>query len=538
MNHCKSSCCKKNKCSTKYDEYTVDTTKVAELSSFKCLPTSNNPDTTGKVFPNSEAEPSIAIGFNPKNENIPMIVICYQQDRYNHGGGCSADFMKISFDGGETFEDPIALPDVTCYGGQFERTTDPHVAITTEGEILFCGDPYNIVNNNLCGVSISKYNVLTETFTYNQILDPLTGNLTGPDDAGTDYPFLIIDPQDCTGNTAYMTWNRYWVLDPNGDFTHFQTNLVFTKTTNGVNWSAPKIFTETPELDISLALDHNINPSLPDTYMGGNQLALLENPCESYSKIVACFNDFTGADYGANNQYNLLYSCFSLNQGLCWSTPILFDIRTNGGSASSPIQIVDPDNYDVLIRGGSGAPFVASDRKRNRLFVVAGLDSLLNLPTPTPSGIYLFVSLDGAQTWKIVGKINRDQSTQAFNPSIIILKNGDIAVTYYDFRYHVLDSDIRKPLETDYWLNIFRYSKKNNIVTLIKEIRLTNESFNFRNAIPLAGGSSLVPGGYFIGDYMGLESKNNKIYTSYGIANEDQVPENKTDIYSTIISFE
>lgn len=547
-NQSKSTCCKKTKktkhCKChKHDDHTIDynnyslnTVKVTDVSTFPCTPTSTNPD-TGIIIPNSEAEPYMAVGFNPVNSSKSMVVICYQQDRYNRGGGCSANYMKISLDGGLTFGNAIALPDVTCFGGQFERTTDPRVSITSKGEILFAGDPYNNVNNYSCGVSIAKYNVLTGTFTSSQILNPSTGDATNSNNAGTDYPFLIPDPQDCTGNTAYMTWDRFWYLDANSS--HGNTNLVFSKTTDGFNWSTPAVFVTTPALDLSLSLDTTVG--LSDTYIGATTLALLENPCKSYSKIIACFSDFTGADYGAVNLYNLLYSCYSLNQGATWSTPILIDIKSNGGSSKSATQVVDPDTIttpDIAkIRSGDATPFVAADRKRNRLYVVSVLDSLLNLPIGIPSGLYLFVSLDGAQTWKPVGKINREQTVQAFNPSIVVLKNGDIAVTYYDFRNHAPNADLTAPLETDYWLDIFRYSKKYNTVTLIKEIRITPTSFNFRKAIPLLGGNALIPGGYFIGDYLGLESHCGKIYTSYGITNDNLVPNGNTDIYSTTISF-
>ena len=503
----------------------MNTVQVSNLSPFPCPPTSNDPNGSGAVFLNSEATPNIAVGYNPINEDKPMVVVCYQQDCYNLSGGCSANYMKISLDGGHTFGNAIALPNVICYGGQYERTSYPHVAITSNGDILFAGLPFNIIANFQTDITIAKYDVKTQTFTYVKNIDPQVGNFTGPNDTGSDYPTLVVDPQDCTGNTAYMGWTRYWALDYATNFTHYQSNIGFSKTTDGTNWSPVINYAQTPALDISLGYDLSV--SLSDTNIGLNQFVLLDNPDKPYSKIIALFEDYTGFNYGAINQYNLLYSCYSLDQGITWSKPLLIDIRFNGGSGQTATQIVDPDDHTILIRGGDGNPNGATDRKRNRIFAVAGLDSLLNLPNPAPAGLYLFVSLDSAQTWKTIGKINRDQSVQAFNAAITILKNGDIAISYYDFRNHLPNVDTTLSLETDRWMDIFHYNECDNTVQLVKEIRMTKTSFNFRNAIPLSGPN------YFIGDYMGTQSYCDKIYNSYGIANND--PNNMTDIYSSTI---
>jgi hypothetical protein len=507
-------------------KHSLTQTKVTSLSPFPCPPTSNDPTGTGAVFPNTEAEPNIDVGVNPIG-NDPMVVVCYQQDRFNHLGGCNADYMKISLDDGKSFGDPIALRNVQCFGGPYERASDPHVAITANGDILFAGIPLNVVANQASGLTISKYDVKQQKFLYTTDLDPQKGTLTGPNDTGSDYPTLIVDPQDCTGNTAYMGWTKYWALNP--DQTFFQSNLAFSKTTDGINWSPLSIYAEVPSLDLALGYDPSVG--LSDTTIGINQFTLLEQPDKPYSKIIAGFNDVPGYDYGAADQYNLMYSVYSEDQGATWSKPYLINITANGGSGQTPTQIVDPDDYTKQIRGGDGNPYMASDRKNNRVYAVANLDSLLNQPNPRPSGIYMFVSLDGAKSWRTVGKINRYPEIEAFNPSITVLENGLIVVSYYDFRNHKANPDITLPLETDRWMDIFEYDEDNNTVTLVNEIRLTPTSFNFRLAIPLIGGNQL-PGGYFLGDYMGLTSYKHKIYNDYGIANVDR--NNICDIYLSI----
>ena len=515
----------------------LNTVKVSsDKSPFTCPSTSNDPIGSGAVFPNTEAEPDIAVGPNPTGSTLPMVVVCYQQDRYNHSGGCNADYMNISLDGGKTFGAPIPLPNVTCFGGPYERTSDPHVSITPNGEILFTGIPFNVVNNCNSGVTVAKYNVIDKKFVYVQDADPQKGPISNDKNVGTDYQFLIVDPQDPTGNAAYMTWSRYWAVNNNKGF--FQSNLGFSKTTDGQIWTPPINYAVTQALDLALGKDSQTGQS--DTYCI-NQLTLLNNPNKTYSKIISVYNDQVGVDYGAINQYNLLYSTYSLDQGVTWSTPLLFDMKANGGSGQTSTQIVDPDDYTKFVRGGDGNPFAASDRQRNRVYAIAALDSLLNTVDPAPSGLYLFVSLDAAQTWKAVRKLNKDKTTQtkinndiriqAFNPSIKVIDNGNVAVSYYDFRNHASSTDMTKPLETDRWLDIFSYDPNENLVTLVNEIRLTKQSFNFRNSVQLIGGNQ-TPAGYFLGDYLGMEFYNGSIYNAYAVAGTTV---NSTDILSTTV---
>jgi len=152
----KDKCCGQNNC---YNDASIITVKVTSLSTFPCEPTS-----PGFIFKNTEAEPAIAVGYNPKNSDNTIFVVCYQQDPYTRGGGCSADYMKISFDGGDTFEAPIALPNVLCFGGPYRRRSQPRVSLTRKGEILFTGVLFDINSDGTqckIGVSIAKYSVIS-----------------------------------------------------------------------------------------------------------------------------------------------------------------------------------------------------------------------------------------------------------------------------------------------------------------------------------------------------------------------------------------
>ena len=72
--------------------------------------------------------------------------MAYQQDRYNHGGGANANYMKISVNDGSKFGEPIPLATVRCFGGSYDIDTDPRVTVTNNGDIYFSSVPYDITD--------------------------------------------------------------------------------------------------------------------------------------------------------------------------------------------------------------------------------------------------------------------------------------------------------------------------------------------------------------------------------------------------------
>jgi hypothetical protein len=85
------------------------------------------------------------------------------------------------------------------------------------------------------------------------------------------------------------------------------------------------------------------------------------------------------------------------------------------------------------------------------------------------------------------------QDTQAFTPAIRVDANGNIGVTYYDFR----NNDPATPaLETDTW-----FTRSTDGGATWSEERVTPTSFDMRTA-PYARG-------YFLGDYEGLDNIGN-----------------------------
>jgi hypothetical protein len=476
---------------------------VTGQSTFPCAPTSTDP--TSQPWPNTQTEPALAVGFNPVDNRFPLIAISYIEDRYNTGGGGNALYMIVSVDGGKTFGEPIAYPTVSCFGTTYERDTDPNLTITSNGDIYTASVPYNIENNEFSNLAIGNYNIRKNKFTYVQYIDP--EDLGAPPLFGTnDFESIFADPQDPSGKTLYVIWD--FVIYPSQDFSLGESILRMSKTTDGFHWSAPSDIYRFPQ-------------SVVDQF-GGNVgaqyggLTLLNNPGKPYSKLLNTFSLTVNADNPPPPfaQQIFYYSTLSCDQGETWSNPIPLDNTLNNVIG----QVVDPQNYSTRIRSGGGGTIV--DRERNILYSITQEHSLAYDGIPTQ--ILLYISTDDAASWNLIGPVNTDLSTQAFMPASCLIDQGRIAISYYDFRNHT-GIDPNGVLETDRWMDIYYYNKETQTLTFEKELRLTEESFNYRNA-PTLGESLVSPAGLFLGDYVGQQFFERRIYHVFPIVPQDSGP--------------
>jgi len=464
--------------------------QITGLSPFPCTPSSAT--MTSNPIPNSEVEPSIDVA------NIPhfgtVIAAAYQQDRYNSGGGCNADYMRLSFDKGHTWGEFIPLPNVFCFNGPYERASDPGVRISQNGSVYFTGLGFNFTNI-LNAVTVARYDLKKEEFTSIIEIDPITSLDAQVID---DFPSLTLEPLDNCGNTMYLTWDQFLFsgVDPN-----FEYGLLrFSKSTDGETWSPPTTI---------YGLYPDFEQYSPDVQVTGARIELLDNPCsKTYSRLVdiACVQTgLVDTDIPLKNFY---ISLNSKDQGKSWSPATIINPDGLLGTA------VDPDDYTAIIRAGDGVPGTAADRKRNLLYAAIQQHSLI--VDSIPSQIDLYVSKNAGKDWTYLGPVNTDLSVQAFNQAISVVDDGKIAVSYYDFRNHTPNPNTGLPLETDRWLAVYNYNSKTNSLTFEDETRLTPESFNMRLAPNLAS-TPISPPGYFLGDYQEMKYLDKKLYMVYGV---------------------
>ena len=463
---------------------------ITGLSPFPCSPSTNTP--TSHPIINSEVEPSIDIAKVPHFGTVTAAA--WQQDRYSTGGGCNADYMRLSFDKGRTWGAFIPLPNVSCFGGPYERASDPHVRISRNGSVYFTGLGFNF-SNAINAVTVGRYDLKKGQFTNLTEIDQITSPTA---QVTTDYPTLTIEPLDPSGDTLYLTYDLYFFsnVDPNFEY----GVLRFSKSTNGCTWSEPKSI---------YGLYPDFQQYSPDVEVSGARIVLSDNPyTKKFSRLINISGIQTGLVDPDVPLKNFYVSLISDDQGETWSQGVIINPDGLTGLA------VDPDNPSAVLRSGDGVPSTATDRERNLIYAAIQEHSLVG--DGLPSRIDLYVSANGGKTWRLVGPLNTDLSTQAFNQAIAVLENGDIAVTYYDFRNHNANPNTNLPLETDRWLDIYRYSAKTGGLVLLNEKRLTPTSFNFRLA-PNLTGSPISPPGYFLGDYMEMTSYKNDLFQVYGI---------------------
>jgi hypothetical protein len=121
-------------------------------------------------------------------------------------------------------------------------------------------------------------------------------------------------------------------------------------------------------------------------------------------------------------------------------------------------------------------------------------------------------SNDNGLTWSTPVRVNQTPVNaenplreQAFLPSIEVGAEGQLVVTYYDFRN---DNGEGGEL-TDYWA-VYCLDECTHGENWGEELRLTDRSFDMLDA-PVAGG-------HFLGDYMGLAAAGHLVHPVFGVA--------------------
>ncbi|MFC3107037.1 sialidase family protein [Undibacterium arcticum] len=434
----------------------------------------------GTNFPNSEVEPWVAV--NPAN--LSNLIGVWQQDRWSNGGAHGL-VAGSSFDGGKTWG-RTALPFSACAGGlAYERASDPWVSIGPDGTAYAISISFNqSSNSNAVGAATSidggqTWQNLTTIIANNE---PST-QFFNDKESVTAHPTMP--------GVAYAVWDRLELPNSN-PYANLHTAAYrgpayFSKTVNGgQTWSAPQVIVNTPSRQQTIGNQIVVNPQTGTLY---DFFDLITPPFKVTASKLAFIK--------------------STDDGNSWTKPqIIADMRTVG--------VTDPETGEA-VRTGDIIPEPAIDPATGQLYVV-WQDARFN--GGHFDEVALSSSSDGGATWSAPIRVNTPTGRAAFNPSIRVNSTGAVGVSYYDFRN--LAAGNTATLPTDYWFT----SSTNGGASFGSEQHLAGP-FDMKTA-PNAGG-------FFIGDYAGLETIQTKFVPFFVRTNSGNTS-NRTDVFATTVA--
>jgi len=470
-------------------------TQVSGLSPYPNPGACHGAPQTGTLYVNSEVEPWVGDNDNPAVTADPDSLIgTWQQDRFSSGGS-SGLLVAYSHDGGASWTMPPLAnqpaitncqdPDNSGTNSDWERATDPWSDISPNGDMWFMSLSFNDTRDLHNAMLVSKSEDGGATWS-----EPVTLIDDANPHVFNDKNSLTADPND--SDLVYAVWDR--LVFPNertqGEaFEHaaaFYGPTYFSKTENGTDndggdWTTRKI------LDLGRN-DQTI----------ANQIDVLPRTAgQTESTLVNVF-DWIHNDNKSGRKGEKISAMWSTDSGDTWSAPVVIDPIANAvvrdrdpDGAPCPEQIGHKfDPYICRLRTGDGVADIAVDRSTGSATGTAYVvwqDGGENGNVV----IRLAKSTDHGQTWTQLGIVNAVPTTDAHTPSVEVDAAGNVAVTYYDFRFNDLNAG--DGLETAHWI---RRSPDGGATFGADE--LLGTTFDTRKA-PYALG-------YFLGDYDGLGS--------------------------------
>jgi hypothetical protein len=453
-------------------------------------------------FPDTEVEPWFEV--NPQDP--ADLAGFWQQDRWSDGGAHGL-VTGVSANGGTSWTNTWpafsrCTGGTAANGGGYERSSDPWLSWSP-----FQANGSLPASGVLHAISIS----FDRSTAHNAVLASrsLDGGLTWSppavlrEDNSRSGPLanLFNDKESITADptrpNVYAVWDR--IESPNNNpltppqayanAPAFRGPAWFARSTdNGATWeTARKIFA----------------PTAGRTQTLGNQIVVL--PDGTLIDGFGFFKFNNGQRIAAGESVAVIRSS---DQGDTWSPlTIVAPLRTAGVLDPEPINCLGdptPSTPCQLIRTGDIIPDFAADPRPGSRTVYAvwqAHESATALDSPVDDTIYIKRSTDGGETWPGQPvKVNKTPAgVQAFTASVHVAANGDVGVTYYDFRnFHSGDA----ALSTDYWIVHYHAGDPFDSAHFADEARLTpGGSFDMRTA-PYARG-------YFVGDYEGLDNIGN-----------------------------
>lgn len=429
----------------------------------------------GLLYRNSESEPHLAV--NPTDPS--NLVAAWHQDRWSNGGA-QGNLMAYSKDGGVTWT-PADVPFSRCAGaaagssGDFERASDPWLSFGPDGALYSMALVFD-QSRARNGMSVAKSLDGGATWSAPVVLKELPAE-------GSDGPNLvqIHDKNTLTADPHHPgVVFATWTLFRNGN-----RAVVFTRSTDGgATWE--------PARPIN---GHDVvTPPEGVTFRQDVQIVVLPDG----TLVNAFFRTVTDPRGGGSSQRIEMALLRSHDQGRHWErldTVVSMVVPTVGFDIE----------LGIFVRGGINFPDLVVDPASGALYMVWQDGSLSPFGL---SNVVISRSLDGGDTWSGPVPVTNQPFPGAFLPAAAVAADGTVGVLFYDFRNDVFGD---AELSTDVYLRTLAPD-----LTLLGEERLTEESFDMRQMV--------LAGGYFPGDYVGLEAAGNDFVAAFTVSNPLGLP--------------
>lgn len=466
-------------------------------------------------FPDSEIEPYVHV--NPAN--LDNAIAVWQQDRWSDGGSRGL-VSAVSYNGGETWQTVTPPQFSVCSDGIFERATDPWISFGPSGDAYFMSlsfdsDPAIFGGHNAMLVSKSTDGGFTwePPATLIEEDNPLALN---------DKNSLTADPTNA--HLVYAIWDRLELfqvtplqlaaLGATMRFEHERAVMVGQQlrrmqmasaavAAEPPQFKGPTYFTRSTNGGQTWELPHIIYDPGADNQTINNVIEVLPN-----GTILAFFTEILNTSRGP--VVNISFKR-SFDQGFSFkpTSGRIRAVRIFTNAIFNQTGVVTP-NEELPVRDGGILFDSAVDPNNGNLYLV-WQDNRFN----GVDQIAFSQSTDHGNSWSRPIKINHTPDrinllrTQAFVPTVAVNDDGLVAVTYYDFRKDNGTAEL-----TDQWITLCdpgtgKKSQCDHAKNWSQDRRLTDTSFDIRNA-PDAGG-------LFLGDYVGQAAAGTDLLPVFGI---------------------
>ena len=418
----------------------------------------------GTLYVNAEVEPSLAA--NPGNPN--HLLAMWQQDRWSNGSARGL-VSAVSFDGGATWSSrPMAFSScgggTQANGGGFDRATDPWVSIGPDGTAWAMSLS---TTGGIFATASANTMLVTRSADGGRTWGALVPLITDAGSHFNDKNALIADPFD--SRYVYAVWDR--LASAGGG------PAMFARTVDaGATWEPARAI---------------YDPGAPAQTIGN----VIVVPASGVLVNVTLRLDDSGATRTAS-----VLAMRSTDRGQTWFAPVrvadFFGIGARDPETGTAIR-----DGAIILQAAAGPDGSVHVVWQDARFTLGARDA-----------VAYSRSTDGGLTWSAPVRVNPNAAVAAFTPTVQVLADGTIGVSYFDLRDNTSDP---VTLLTGYFL-----ARSGDGGRTWSETRL---------AAPFDLTTAPNAGGLFLGDYMGLAGAGGDFLSLFVRTTGDLA--NRNDVY-------